>query len=531
MSDSLNEKDNNKYEPTEEVKAEESTIFSAPVAHKESKKGSNMLRNATFAIVLLLCVACLATSLWIFVPKMEDDSNSSNAEIDTTPLWSLKATELESVTITKDKDKIEFVAVEKEGATSSGASSREWHIKRLDNTLISMDKTQSAVSTITLLEYLKEMEKTDADYGFDSRLFTIDVKNKEASKSKTLIVGAMTADARNVYIKTTDTDKVYLAETRAFEGLSVNALDFADTTGLPAFSKESDYNGEYFSDGAITGFEKIIVEGTALSEKLVFEQNKGVLDFGSYVITSPSHRYANTENVSGLYNVFRVGLAGSGVYSFSNTEAEQRIYGLDKPDFAATIYAGDDSRGFKVKMQTDGSYALVGDGLKVILKVSADSLAFATYNVNDFYSNFMFIESLTEAKTITITEGNKSHKFDIITEQVENAEGEKENKINSIKANGKVIDTKKFQDYYEHLLWISAVEFNFIDTSNREADLTIHITHNDGTKDTVIKYYQKSDMRYQLEVNEEKMGVISSSNFKNIFSYAENVANNKNYSS
>lgn len=530
MSISPNEKDNN-YEESVEIKEEESTIFSAPVAHKESKKGSNMLRNGLIATALLLVIACLATSLWIFVPKMETDDTSSNAEIDTTPLWSLKASEVESVTLTEGKNTIEFLGVAEETETSSGSSTKQWHIKGADNTLISKDKTKIVINAIISLEYLKVMEKKDADYGFTSPAFKVDIKTENVAKDKLLLVGKTTADESGVYLKIEGEDTVYLAESDFLSSFNVNPLYFADTTGLPAFTKETDYTGEHFTEGALTDFDKIVIEGTSLAEKMTLEKNRGVLDFGTYIITSPTHRYAKTESVSGIYGIFANGLSGTGVYSFTSTAEEQKIYGLDTPDFTATIYAGNESRSFKIKKQTDGGYALVGDGLKVILKVDEASVPFVNYASHEFYSNFMFIESLTEVSTLKLTEGNSTIVFDIITESKENAEGETEKQIKAIKANGKEIDAKNFQSYYEYLLWLSAVEYNFIDTANLSADTTIEITHNDGTPDTVIKYYKVSDMRYQVEINGEKMGVISSSSYKTIFKYAENVANGKNYSS
>ncbi|MBO5852494.1 MAG: DUF4340 domain-containing protein [Clostridia bacterium] len=530
MSKNPEEKDTN-LSATSETDFEESTIFSAPVEHKDTKKGSKMLRNGLLTTLLLLFVVGLAAIIWIFVPEMEGEVTSSAPQIDTTPLWSIKNTNLDAVTIIKGDEKIEFLSVEIESATSSASAEYEWQIKGADHTLISEEKIQTVISMVSYLEYLRIMDNKDADYGFSTPNYKIEIKSKDGNDDKTLLVGTKTADGSGVYLTVEGQDTVYLAEPDFISYLKTDPLYFADTTGLPAFSKESDYTGEYFTEGVLTNFDKIEIEGTSLSEKLTFKKNTGILDFGSYLITSPANRYANTESVSGLYNAFTSGIAGTGVYSFENTAAQQKLYGLNNPDFVATIYAGNETRTFKVKKQNDDNYALIGDGLRVILKVSPESLPFATYSVNDFYSNFMFIESLTEAKTITITEGDKSHKFTIITEKVENAEGKMENQIKAIKANGKEIDATNFQNYYEKLLWISAVEFSFIDTSNMEADLTIHITHNDGTKDTVIKYYQKSDMRYQMEVNGEKMGVISSSSFKNIFKYADNVANGKPYNS
>ena len=531
MSMTPEEKDTNYENPIASETEEESTIFSAPVSHKDKKKGSNMLRNGIITIAILLCVALVASLLWVFVPKMEEDLTSSAVEVDTTPLWAVNDEDYASVTLTEKNGKIELFSVEVEGDSSTTKTDVLWHIKGVDNTLISTDKTQIVINALTTIEYLRKMEDKEADYGFESPSYKVELKGKKDAKDKTLLIGSQTADSTGVYLKIEGSDTVYLAETGFLNYLNINPLYFADTTGFPAFTKDENYKGEYFTDGALTKFDKIVVEGAALAEKLTFEPNTGVLDFGNYVITSPSHRYANTESVSGLYGAFTGGIEGVGVYSFTNNSSEQKLYGLNKPDFVATIYVDKETRTFKVKKQSDGYYALVGDGLKVILMVSADDLAFASYSLNNFYSNFMFIESLTEVDTITITDGSKTHNFKVITEATTTSDGETENKISSIKANGKVIDTQNFQNYYEHLLWLSAVEFNFIDTSKMTADVKITITHNNGTKNTVIEFYKKSDMRYQMEVNGEEMGVISSSSFKNIFKYAENVANGKTYNS
>jgi len=511
---------------------EESTIFSAPLAHKEAKKGSKKLRNTFLAIGLLGVAVAAATLIWAFVPKMEDSSaTSSAAEIEEKPLWTLDSDKYSAITLTQGKESILLYSTKIKQESSDEKTERQWLIRDADNSLMSTDKTEGMVSAFCLIDYLRTMENPNADYGFDSPEFVVKFEGIDVKDNKTLTVGSTTADSSARYVKTSDSDKVYLVTAEHFETYSTNLLDFADTTGIPALSKDSDYNGEYYTSGVLNNFDKLIISGTALSQKLTIEPNRGETNFGLHVITSPQKRYANSDNVTLVFNIFSKGLSGSGVYSFKNTAAEQKRFGLTEPDFTATLYADKESATFKAKLQHDGNYAVVGDGMEVILKVPKESLSFATLGDVSFYSNFLFIESLTEIDTFKIENGNKSHSFSVEIEVTTNESGTSEKSVSGIKANGKQIDKKNFQDFYENFLWIPAVEFNFIDTSSLKADATINITHNDGTKDTVIKYFKISDMRYQMEVNGEKIGVISSSSYNNILRYAENVANGKVYNS
>ena len=510
----------------------ESTIFSAPAEHEYARKGSKMLRNSLIATIILSIVVSAALSIWVYVPKLNDGSGtSSSSKIEESPLWELNSKKFSAITLTKGNDSLVLYPQDTEPTSSEQQAERQWFIKDVDNSLISTLSTDSLVSDICFIDYIKVMENPDADYGFASPSYVVKLEGTNPADSKTLTVGSSTADSSGVYVKTSDSSTVYLVNSDSFSAFSTDVLNFADTSGIPPFAKDSDYTGEYFSSGVLQKFDKLIVSSKALSNDITLVCNEGESSFGAFVITSPSKRYANTDNVNTLFNLFKNGLSGTAVLSFDNSHKEQQRFGLNNPDFTATMYVDKDVRSFKAKLQGDGSYAVVGDEMDVILKVSADSLAVARFADVNFYSNFLFIESLTEIDTIKFNEGSLSHTFSVTPKYSTNAEGGEEKNVGSIKANGKTIDTANFQDFYENMLWVSAVEFNFINTSALKPDATIYITHNDGTKDTEIKYFKVSDMRYQMEVNGEKMGIISSSSFKSIFRHADNVANGKPYNS
>ena len=57
----------------------------------------------------------------------------------------------------------------------------------------------------------------------------------------------------------------------------------------------------------------------------------------------------------------------------------------------------------------------------------------------------------------------------------------------------------------------------------------VTLTHKGGKTQTVVKYYQITTARYQVEVNGTKMGLISSSEHSRIMKYAQNVANGNAY--
>ena len=241
---------------------------------------------------------------------------------------------------------------------------------------------------------------------------------------------------------------------------------------------------------------------------------------------SPTARPANDENIGNIVSLFSYGVTSSGCYSYLTTAEEQKKFGLDKPDFEVELQVGDIKSGFKATLQDDGHYAVCYEGNKTIMKVSPSALSPASYTRKDLFNDILFIENITSASQIIVESGEDKVDFSISTKYDETS---KRDTLNSVKANGKTVTTKNFQDYYSHIISMRAQSYDEADVKGIAPSTTFTIKHNNGTADTVVKYYPVKAARYQVVVNGVKMGQISSGDHARIMKYAQNVAADKTY--
>ncbi|MBO5852343.1 MAG: DUF4340 domain-containing protein [Clostridia bacterium] len=540
MSDFEKDKSLPEYESrVYEVSDEESTIFSAPEAHRDKvTKGVKLKKIITAGIALVLVCAIAITVAVLVPPLLNEDNGGGTDEIDPPIMAEDTFKNVDRAVLKRSDAVIEFVKIEKERETEDEDGNTvtktdlEWALKEVDPDLTSYTNIDNTVSNYMEQHYTKKVSgnKNDGnDYGFDKPIYQVDFYEKGSDEILiSLLIGNENPAKTGRYATTTKDDAVYyIAGASEFYHYQKNITDFANPESIPAISKAEDYSDGNFTEGQLIKCDKLILSGNNFGGQYVIEsqESDNVTIFTTYSVTSPTKRPANDDNVGKVVQIFSYGVTADGCYSYKTDNEELKKFGLDKPDFEATIYVGNIKRSFKATKQQDGNYAVFYEGNKTIMSVSADSIEPVAFERGDLFNELLFIENITNASQLKIESGAQSFKFDILTEKNEETG---DYNLTGIKVGGKEITKSNFQNYYQFLVSITAQSYEEHDTKGMEPETVVTLTHKSGTK-TVVKYFKVSSTRYQVEVNGVKMGLISSADHTRISKYAQNVVNEKDY--
>lgn len=537
------EKDNNMPEfesRVYEVSDEESTIFSAPEAHRDKiKKGVKLKKMITAAIALVL-VAAIAVTVAVTIPPLLDDSNtSSGEEINPRMMDKTLFEGVDRVTLRREDVVVEYKTIEREKETEDDDGNKvtkkvkEWALKEVDSSLTDYTNIDNTVNSYMEQHYTKKVSdnKNDGnDYGFDKPIYQVDFYKEGSDEIHlSLYIGGENPAKTGRYATTSRDDAVYyIAGVSEFYHYQKNLTDFVEPESIPAIAKDKEYSDDNFTEGQLVICDKVVVSGNVLGGTYVIESQKAdnITTFTSYTVTSPTSRPANDDNIGNIVALFSYGVEATGCYSYTVTDEDIKKFGLDKPDFEVTVYVDNIKRGFKATKQSDGNYAVYYEGNKTIMSVPESSITPATYDRSDLFNTLLFIENITNAESITVESGVSKVTFDVVTEHDDENDTDS---LEKILYNGKELTKANFQNYYQYLVGIKAQSYEEHDTKGMTPDTVLTLTHKGGKSGTTVKYFKITNARYQVEVNGVKMGLISSSEHTRIIKYALNVAEGKEY--
>lgn len=514
-----------------EVPDEESTIFSAPSEHrkkKAAKRGAATVKKIILSSVSLVLVAAIIALVVVFIPKNEDDVTSS-APDDIRMMNEALFKEVDRVTLISEEHRVDFSMIT---AVSNGKETKQWALSDVDPTLTSYSNIDNTVSNFMEQGYSRKIseDKNDGkDYGFDSPEYQVDFYKKGEEKVYfSLLIGDYTPTDSGRYATTTIDDAVYFLRDTGFYHYTKSKLDFVEPESIPAIAKDESYSDFNFTSGQLILCDKLTLSGKNFggTYEIISKETDKITVFNNYHIVSPTARPANDDTIGDIVSLFSYGITSAGCYSYSTTEEDLKAVGLDDPDFEVTLKVGDVTSSFKATLQDDGFYAVYYKDNKTIMQVTSTSLTPAAYVKKDLFNDILFIENITGAASVTVESEGEKVKFDISTKYDETSQRDT---LSSVKVNGKAVTTSNFQEYYSHIISIRAQSYEEADIKGIEPSTTLTIKHNNGTADTVVKYYPVKAARYQVVVNGVKMGLISSGDHARIMKYAKNVAADKTY--
>lgn len=535
-------------EALEETLEEGSTIFSAPEEKSDRVRKPGLLKKLLLGVAALIVLAGIIVAVVVFISEMttneapagevvewymldayatDQSTTAEDGTVTVTQTFDFDA--ISKLKLTSEKLTLEFYSNKGDGEDVNTV----WLESSIAQDYTSETTAKSLVEAALGLKYsriISETVEADVDYGFDKPVYTMLITPYEGDEF-TVTVGKQSPDQSGYYVTVSNDGKVYLVRSQYITKLELeDKMELTKALSVSAFS-ETEGSAEYYSSGSLVKFDHMYFTNSNLDKtyKFITAERTETQSYNTYMIAEPIARAANDVGIVPIIELFSNGIDSQGLYAVTKTDADIKAFGLDVPDLEVSLKAGVQERTIKAKLQEDGNYALISSDMDVILNVPAANLTPATLKEKDIYSVFLFIETLVDVEEFILESGDIRHTIGIVTEYNEEASS---STITGIKINGAEASApEEFQSYYQFLLGITAVSYEKTDISGKRPVTTITMTKKDGSAATVIEYYEGQNGRYQVVVNGGQVGLISSSNYKNITKYATNVVNGKLYNS
>lgn len=518
-----NEKKGTEQNPIEEPI---STIFSAPEEKTDVVKHKNPKKIIAILLCACIIIASGAVAAITLIPKKPDDDGGESSL--SFGVVENKLEDVEKIDLKNKTEEITFLStVESLEADGGDEKVTTWGIDGIDNRLIDSAKVEDSVFYCATIYAIKEVKGDAKDYGLDNPYaeFTVYPRG-DAFTQYTVKVGNESGDKIGRYLSIEGDDAIYLVENTYSDEYSKVKTDFATSNAVKPIEK-TDNIKSYFEDDTLATCDKIILSGANYSPEITFVPNnyEETKTYSTYLITSPVKRYA--DGVDALLNIAANGLVGKGAYVFNPTDAEITAYGLDNPLCRLQIFVGGVTYDIKIAPSPveghDDYYCVVDQNKEAIFMVSTSSLTFAAGSPEDFYSKFLTMEMLNSISNFNVTMGGKDYNYAIKFN--ENKDDDSAYNITLNRTNG--ITQEYFQNYYMYFLSLEVVEYTTYDISATVPVWKAVIKHTDrSAKDTVFAVYKINDQRYQVNVNGDPMGLITSSAYKKLIKYSEAVSVN-----
>lgn len=506
---------------------EESTVFAAPAEHKDKSP-----KKAGKKRLVSIIAACLAVAILIggtvavikLIPELQDDEAASSVFEDIS-LIDKDSSTFTAVNITNTNGTFKFItkqitAADEEGATQT---TTYWGVEGIDISKMSTDAMNSVISSAASITALREITtKTAAECGFDKPMIKVSVEDA-TNGSFGFVVGDESPDGLGYYFMLDGSDKIYVVPTNELSDFQFALIDLADKTAIPATIFNTDTSENKEEDGSYAYFDSLTLSGKLYSDTITIENNKedsASAEIVPYIITTPTKRYAQSENLTSLIGLFSSTVNVSGNYAFDINDQTLKEFGLDDPDAVVTMTINGESKSFKISVVDDSYCAVIYDGATMIRKVTYDSFAFLSLTTEDFYNHQPFMYSISDVASLELVDGEERFKFDISS-----TKDEDENVTFHILANGTEIVASDFQTFYADFVGIQCSDFTIEEPSDEPVS-SITFTFNNGSV-VDIDFYKINETEYQYSIDDTHMGRITSSAYtkmiRNIKAQAENT--------
>ena len=504
--------------------SEESTIFSAPVEHKKKAPVNGGKKRLISVIAACVAVAVLlggTIAIIKLIPEMKGDETVSSVFND------IKVVEADSkaftaVTITNKNGEFKFVTQQINGVDANGnaEATTYWTVEGIDVSKLSTTTTNTIITAASEIIATREIDtKTPSECGFDSPKYKISVASS-AADPYTVLVGDTSPDGLGSYMMLEGNDKIYVASDAEFSDFEFSLLDLSDKTSIPITMFSSNTSENKTEDGTYAFFDSLTLSGKLFPETITILNNKEKSDSAAllpYIITTPSERYANHENLNSLVALFSAESAVAGNYALDVNNETLKLFGFDNPDAVITMTINGEARTFKfVKIDSEYS-AVIYDGAPMIRKVITSNHAFLSLKSEDLYHKNLFMHSINDIKALKLKDSNGSVKFDISYTEDENS-----NKTYKIVSDGKELVAQNFQDFYADFVGIQCNNFSTQEIT-AEPDAIVTFVFNDNSE-SVVKFNRANDTEYQYSLDGKPMGKITSSEFNKMIDNIYKVA-------
>ena len=503
-------------ETGEEIPEEESTVFSAPQAHKKTAPDKKK-RLLPVVLAAVLAVAVLAGGTFAvikLIPEKKTDDGQSLPVPETKTVILIEETleELKTVTVKNPNGTFRLYAEQQDQTVT-------WYAEGYEKEKTATDALAEIAGKAAKVEVLEKEVQVTAEYCEldDQHAVTLDVEKKDGT-TYSFRIGKESMDETGTYLALSGDEKIYIATSP-----TRNDFVFDKETVVPGEEPEAKVDlpevpSEYIdANGALT-FDKLTLSGENFPEAVVIKPNTDstISQFAAFVITEPDERMA--DKVDDLLVLYTNGITYDAVYSESATAAELQKYGLDKPDLKVETVFGAMTITHRFKKQADGNYAVFREGTNRILSVAADSIPYAEYGATHYYAKWIFMQSINDLSGFTVKSKDESYTFSI------QYNGDEADEKYVIKVGDKKITADYFQEYYQECLMIPSVDFVTVETT-AEPEYTLILTYSDSSRSPLtVEFTPISETRYQYSVNKKPMGQVSATKLSSLMTGAAKVA-------
>ena len=503
-------------ENTSVAPQEESTVFSNPIEHKDKaaevkKKSPLKVIIASVTAVAIIAGGAFAISKFI-APLVED--TSSAVESGKIEIIDIADEDLKSCTITNSYGTYKFYP---KTETEDDEEVVNWYLENYNAEQMEKSKIRSVVRTVATLVGTKEMTEMSAEYcGFETPKVTA-VLEKNNGETVTILIGAENYEKTGEFVTIKGSDKIYLVGYDIKTTVDVEPLSFAKTDITPTFPTTS-ISTDYKSDeGVLAAFDKLTISGKNYANTVVMERNHNdsINAIVPYNITAPIKHYAQNHN--SIVTLFAMGVTPEGAYSYDISAAALKKFDLERPDMHFVIEADGKKMTYRISRQDDGYYAVLGDGMTMIAKVSGENLEFKDFATTDYYYNWISVLYIDDVKQMTVKSPQKTYDFFIKPDTADEEDF-------VITYNGTLLDSDNFKNYYGACISLSAADYNITKVNgNPEYSLT-YVFNDDVGGRQHIEFFKISETKYQYRVDGYDVGTVTSADLKKLVNNTERVA-------
>ncbi len=502
---------------------EESTIFSDPAHYREeaAERKNTAKKSAVIKIVSVILAACVAVG-GFFILRCVLPEPAEGEKEDTILIKNVSAASAEKISV---KNETSEYTVLSSLVENEGESEFVWSVEGIDSTLTSSSSIENLAETVCALKAAVKVKDSSGDFGFDKPGVTVTVTAREdAFEDYTVTLGNSAPSGLGVYCKVSGDENVYVIDTSIMQEFLAEPIDFAVTTGFAGI-EETSANTTCFSNGNITSFDYISISGEKYKNPLRIElqTDDSINSYFAYKITSPSARIGDDTAIGELVGCFSSGVTSVGAYSYTSSAEELKEYRLDNPDYTVTISLKGQKHTLKFSIIDDLYCAMLCDNSPMIHKVALSTLTITNYAVEDYYSDFIILETLSGLDGMKVETPNDGV-FDFTLKYTA---ADEENDIKqSYQAfyNDSELDIENFKRYYSKLIALSPISHDSKQISEIAAKITL--SHSDESlNDTVLTFKKYSSQRYQVELDGIPMGLITNSAFNELMNDTVKAAN------
>ena len=502
---------------------EESTIFSDPAHYREEtvERKSTAKKSAVIKIVSVLLAACIAIGGYFIVREVipETDGDETEEEI---LITNVSTESVEKISVKNETSEYTILSTLVENEEDSEFV---WSVDGIDPSLTSSSSIENLAETVCGLHASVKVRDTSGNFGFDKAGVTVEVTACDgAFENYTVTLGNSAPSDLGVYCKVSGDDNVYVIDTALMQEFLAEPIDFAVTTGFTGV-KETSANTTCFTNGNITSFDYISISGAKYKNSLRIElqNDEAINSYFAYKITSPANRIGDDTAIGELVGCFSSGISSVGAYSYTSSAEELKEYRLDNPDFIATISLKGEKHTLKFSIIDDLYCAMISDDSEMIHKVALSTLTIANYAVEDYYSDFIILETLSGLDGMKVETPN-GETYDFTLKYTEADEEKDIEQSYQAFYNNKELDIDNFKRYYSKLIALSPISHDSKQISDIAAKITL--SHTDkALSDTVLTFKKYSSQRYQVELDGIPMGLITNSVFNELMEDTVKAAN------